>query len=631
MWSPGFLKPLTPTRSHSRAPSAQNDVLHNPAMRRPGLAPLISSERNRSNSESVLQAMQGNRSKRMGMVTRKHTDLGVLSEDQQNRNSFHLRGQSHSSALRDRPNNGYQNSNNVSVGPVNTREISWQQGIFVRRLASVPEMISQSTSPGKFIRGTKVALYSLHLIYPQFSPMIGVMQGVATKRLSVEKDHNEVNLHLDHLDHELGFFTGATASLKDVKAPFVKNIVSAGHSALGGNQRVVDHLAHQSNLLARNTEPMYIRSLVRLLSGSLTEGSIAGSLLVSKKTDGIRKVTNSHQTLMQGQDFEEATAKPSAAYASSNQFRPNPERRWRNGSVVQQSRTQDFASPAATPVSAVPLYLNSRSRSNSRSNAAGSVFLGSGMNTPQSGEGFSPIGTPTLRSRSNSTVANNPPRSVPASAFSHENEMQFEKIYVMLTRTYKLALRVIADLVRSIDQLVGHHGIGVDGSWDEIKYYCDAGIRASHALRAHLDGLKPNDPTAQASREFWQASFDFGNQQLTLIRVIVIHTQKRQMAPPEFKEIVNPLRREIRNAFDIINKSPWKNVLSAEERSRVPYLSARDQRRYPQQTRADPSRPAGMEALFSTTGTDLSPSSSSNATLCCLGTRSCCHRPEHSS
>lgn len=65
--SPNQIRPPPiPTRSHFRVASGQSVHL----MRRPGLAPLISggNERNRSNSESVLQASAAARTKRMGML-----------------------------------------------------------------------------------------------------------------------------------------------------------------------------------------------------------------------------------------------------------------------------------------------------------------------------------------------------------------------------------------------------------------------------------------------------------------------------------------------------------------------------------------------------------------------------------
>lgn len=100
--SPGLAKPPVPTRSHYRVTSGQDSIIPKPSFRRPGLTPLsVGNERNRSNSESVLQVTQNNRSKRMGMVTKKNNDLNTVNENQQNRTSFHLRGQSHASALRE--------------------------------------------------------------------------------------------------------------------------------------------------------------------------------------------------------------------------------------------------------------------------------------------------------------------------------------------------------------------------------------------------------------------------------------------------------------------------------------------------------------------------------------------------
>ncbi|KAL8849980.1 MAG: hypothetical protein Q9221_005086 [Calogaya cf. arnoldii] len=100
--SPGAAKPPIPTRSHYRVTSGQENKMPKPSFRRPGVTPLyVGNERHRSNSESVLQMTQNNRSKRMGMVTKKNNDLVTVKENQQHRSSFHLRGQSHAYALRE--------------------------------------------------------------------------------------------------------------------------------------------------------------------------------------------------------------------------------------------------------------------------------------------------------------------------------------------------------------------------------------------------------------------------------------------------------------------------------------------------------------------------------------------------
>ena len=154
--SAGFQRPPIPARSHRREESTQNDFLQAAALRRPGIAPLaINSERNRSNSESVLQAIQNTRSKRMGMVSKKNVDLGAFDEIRANRNSLHFRGQSHGSVLKDKHSTVRNGGGNLSPSPHGQER---QKGTFVRRLSSLPEHKRESQPLDAIIEGAKGVL-----------------------------------------------------------------------------------------------------------------------------------------------------------------------------------------------------------------------------------------------------------------------------------------------------------------------------------------------------------------------------------------------------------------------------------------------------------------------------------------
>ena len=66
---------------------------HMGALQRPGIHPHAVNERNRSNSEGIIQASVAARNKRMGVITRKNTDLGTLDETRAYRNSPLARSQ----------------------------------------------------------------------------------------------------------------------------------------------------------------------------------------------------------------------------------------------------------------------------------------------------------------------------------------------------------------------------------------------------------------------------------------------------------------------------------------------------------------------------------------------------------
>ncbi|KAI4137823.1 MAG: hypothetical protein L6R39_007074, partial [Caloplaca ligustica] len=161
--SPGFAKPPIPARSHFRVTSGQNHMMQKSSIRRPGPAPLpFGNERNRSNSEGVLQATQSNRSKRMGMLPKKKNALGTVEESRQSRTSWHLRGQSHASALRD-----WNHERDIDdSGPANCNGVSRQHsigqaaGIFVPYLTRLTKHRKKQRKP-RLIDATIGVRYAL--------------------------------------------------------------------------------------------------------------------------------------------------------------------------------------------------------------------------------------------------------------------------------------------------------------------------------------------------------------------------------------------------------------------------------------------------------------------------------------
>ncbi|KAL8837758.1 MAG: hypothetical protein Q9170_002409 [Blastenia crenularia] len=78
-WFLGLAKPRIPTRSQFRVTLGQNHLMQRSGLRRSGLSPInIGNERNRSNSGSILQATQNDRSKRMGMVPKEEERTPTL-------------------------------------------------------------------------------------------------------------------------------------------------------------------------------------------------------------------------------------------------------------------------------------------------------------------------------------------------------------------------------------------------------------------------------------------------------------------------------------------------------------------------------------------------------------------------
>ncbi len=563
MRSPGFQKPPIATRSHYRVASGQNDVLQNAALRRPGLAPLSAgNERNRSNSESILQATQNNRSKRMGIVTRKNSDLGTV--DETNRNSHHFRGQSHSSVLRDKHSNGVRNGGNSSSSP---RDVERQRGMFVRRLSSLPEYKRESRSPDSIIEGAKGVLYSLHQVHPHISTLISVVKDGNSKRSSLERVYHNAITHLDHLDQELHIIENKPYVSHEEKVRSTSNISFAASACIAAYRHVGNILLRNSHQLVADGDQRYIRTLILLVYGSLIEARNAcWSLRITppkfkpQKSNHLRIST-----------IEEKRPKRRDRSITPTRERPNPERRFRNGGLVHHSGNHSQFNSVSSTNSTVPLYVNGRSRSNSRTNTLPVSATNSVANTPRSGESFMGPRTPMIRSRSNSAVAvGHGIQNLQPPLDGSDHEAQFEKIFLTLTKAVEQGTRTIPGVLDQftrcleVAQRTAYTAQNIHTLWTTLISRCHVCIEMCEILKMRLSTIKLNEPDVRNAKDFWRICVKFTNSVVKLMDGIA-DAKRLDIVPNDVIQMMRPVLKLARSAFLDINRSPWSSFAFVDD------------------------------------------------------------------
>ena len=567
MRSPGFQKQPISARSHYRVASGQNDVLQHAALRRPGLAPLSAgNERNRSNSESILQATQNNRSKRMGIVTRKNSDLGTV--DESNRNSFHFRGQSHSSVLRDKHSNGVRNGGSGSSSP---RDVERQRGMFVRRLSSLPEYKRESRSPDTIIEGAKGVLYSLHQVHPHISTLINVVKDEKdenSKRSSLERVYHVAITHLDHLDLELQNVEARAYVSHEEKIRSIGNISFTAKTCISSYRQVGNILLRNIEQLVADGDQRYIRTLILLVYGSLIEARNAcWSVGITPQNPKPQK--GSHLRIS---TIEEEHPKRRDRSVTPTRERPNPERRFRNGGIVQHSSNHSQFNSTSSTNSTVPLYVNGRSRSNSRTNTLPISASSSVANTPRSGESFMGSGTPMIRSRSNSAVSmgqgvqNLQP---PQDGFSNHDAI-FEKIFVALIKAVDLGANsipgVLAQFTRCLEvtQKATYPAHNIHSLWTTLISRSRICMDMCEILKMRLSTIKLNEPDVRNAKDFWRICVSFTNSVAKLMDGIA-EAKRLDVVPVEIIQTMRPILKLARSAYLDINKSPWSGFASVDD------------------------------------------------------------------
>ncbi|CAD6591688.1 MAG: RAM signaling network component [Alectoria sarmentosa] len=556
--SPGFAKPPLPARSHYRIPSSQNNVLlQNAAIRRPGLAPLsLGNERNRSNSESILQATQTTRNKRMGIVPKKQTELTVLDETRANRNSYHLRGQSHGSALRQGVRAG-------DISPSNMTSLHGSEdprGLLGRPLSSLPQQKERKLPGTRTIEAAKGILYSLNLVHHHLGMLFPVIKEGKPKRSSLERVFHNAAIHVEHLDQELSKCMRDAAQGSDFTHTSKKAVRQATHACILTHEPIAQLATRSTGQLVQDADPKYIRTLLLLLYGSLNE-----MYNCNKKSGGKRpankapKVNVKQVPQITANAIEaEETSKNRDDSVTPTRDRPKPERRWRNGGSVQQYSNHIDLNAALGIQTAVPLYLNGRSRSNSRAGMFHGSTSSSVVSTPRSGESFSSARL-APRSRSGSVTM------MPDQArIEKEQRAQFEQIFVILRRSADEGLQIIpqlqpffVDAAEASQRKYTHEKIRE--LWLTLVNRNRTCLNMSEKLKKRLSTIKLNDPEARNARDFWRLVKDFVDSYGSFLASLR-EARLLNLVPSDMRHQVRPVHKSATEAATLITNSPWNRL-----------------------------------------------------------------------
>ena len=556
--SPGFAKPPLPARSHYRIPSSQNNVLlQNAAIRRPGLAPLsLGNERNRSNSESILQATQNTRNKRMGIVPKKQTDLTVLDETRANRNSYHLRGQSHGSALRQ----GVRAGDISPSSMTSLHDSKDPRGMLGRPLSSLPQQKEQKLPRTRTIEAAKGILYSLNLVHHHLGMLFPVIKEGKPKRSSLERVFHNAAIHVEHLDQELSKCMRDAAQGSDFTHTSRNAVRQATHACILTHEPIAQLATRSTGQLVQDADPKYIRTLLLLLYGSLNEmyncNQSSGRERPANKATKVN-VKQVPQITANAIEAEE-TSKNRDDSVTPTRDRPKPERRWRNGGSVQQYSTHIDLNAALGTQTAVPLYLNGRSRSNSRAGMFHGSTSSSVVSTPRSGESFSSARL-APRSRSGSVTM------MPDQArIEKEQRAQFEQIFVILRKSADEGLQIIPqlqpffiDAAEASQRKYTHEKIRE--LWLTLVNRNRTCLNMSEKLKKRLSTIKLNDPEARNARDFWRLVKDFVDSYGSFLASLR-EARLLNLVPSDMRHQVRPVHKSATEAATLITNSPWNRL-----------------------------------------------------------------------
>ena len=544
--SPGFSKASVPTRSHYRVASGQNAVLLDAALRRPNITPLVGNERIRSNSESILQASQNTRNKRMGMVTRKNPDLGAVDETRTNRFSHHSRGQSHGSALRDKYSDGLRNGANNSLNYTSPNDTDRQRGTFVRRLSSLPEQKRESQFPDQVIEGVKGILYSLHQIHSHIGPLVNLIANI--QKLDVGGIHHDATTCLEILDKDLHNFENNVPKTEQDRLSSTKTIKTACKACISVYEQIGSIVKANAPQLVSHADERHLRTLLILLYGSLVEARNAASSLGA---DTPRIQEQDHQPVsaiaLVASQVRDRSATPTRE-------RPNPERPPKPSIAIPRPGTSKSSNLTTTPQSAVPVHLNGGGRSNGRSKVLNGFTPSPVAYTPQSAGSFTSPGTPVNRSRSNTQGAKD------------QEQALFEHIFLTAATSVDHGLRVVPIMNERFSSCLKvaqekYAAKAICDLWHRLISRSRFCIEMCEVLKKRLSTIKLKDPDERNATDFWKLCIKYVNSFVKLLSA-VREAKELDFIDINIVKLFYPVQKAARGITLLINTSPWLHLLS---------------------------------------------------------------------
>jgi len=533
--SPAFPRPPPiPSRSHYRGLSQQNT-----AQRRPGVMPLTignPNERVRSNSETIIQTSSRerseSRSRRMGIVSKKPSELSTLDETEVNNRFSHYRGLSHGSAMQ----GGGAAMQVKSPNPASPAD-SLQRPVYVRRLSILPERKRESKVVDPVLEAAKGILYSIFQIHPMIQMLMNLANDGTARRSNLEIVFYNTNAHVEQLEMEIQKHE-PTAGEDAYGSQENENVQRACITLVNAYTHVCSLLMSNVDLFLDNGDARYIRTLLTQLYNSIMELRVTCSQVPENNLRNTVAQVDAGHTLRPQHSRE-------SSYAPSID-RPTLNGRSRNGAYVYNTGSLRVATD-------VPMaYINGTGRTATISAA-----------TPRSGESFVSVSTSGGRGLGGDFT---------------EEDRAFEKIFLSLTKSADMLMRVLPNLnaqfTSSMRNAIAYRASDhIIQCWKGLIAKCNVSIQQTEWLKSKLSSIKLKEPGIRTQPAFWGLCNTFIDSWYNFVRK-TMQVQNDIQLPIDTKQRLRPIQQSMKETWDLILSSPWAyfaRVYSSDASISSPY------------------------------------------------------------
>ncbi|KAJ5915119.1 hypothetical protein N7454_011231 [Penicillium verhagenii] len=542
------------TPSTSRGPDPSGRIHYRMASgqqkpRRTDVMPPFVNERIRSNSEGIIQASSAARNKRMGVITRKNTDLGTLDETRPYRNS-HFRGLSHGSVLRAGPTGPAPTGGNSFSSPSSPGDRRHPRDGWVNRMSSLPEHKGERVSVDPIIESAKGILFSLFQVHSHISTLINVIQRDDTRRHSLELVFYNASSHVERLNEALENAEKTLPEEPDSTQTLNESVKRECETCITAYTHVGTQLRNSAGKIVANGDSRYVRSLMLMMFGGLVElRNSCASLNISLRP--LQKRISAPKALVSEVNKGPFVAEPPLRPLVT----PPPPRRLRSDTTIRHPQVpvplMNQSVAIGSPGFATPAFNAARSRSSSRTNLI-NTSMPTSLATPRSGESFPPM------------PMGGGPRINPLTGLDEiEEERLFERIFYQLTSAYSAALQALPLARRQLSRCLelsdqNREAEGIKMLWSNLIRRCQTCLEVSEALGMRLSNMKVKEPNGglRNQREFWQLCKGFMQAFVDLI-TDMREVRSMNILPQDIIIILRPVQKASREAGRLIEASPW--------------------------------------------------------------------------
>lgn len=584
-------KPSVPMKSHLRGLSGQSS--QGGLSKRPGIAPLVNgNERNRSNSESVVQASASARQKRMGMFRRDRTELDSIDETKVARQSqLHLRGYSHGSSMR--RSGSISSPGAASSSPSSPKDGRKDRNQFVRRLSSLPEH-KTDFARRPMVEGAKGMLYALYQVHPHISGLIAASKDRNDRRSGLEMSFYYASTHIDKLNKSLEMADQIEPEDEESWDRLEDTINADCAICIKSFVHVTSQMQECTHKIVANADPRYVRSLMLLLYGSMVEIRNAircfGIEVKHHRRHMSSGATHPIATIPEEPTPPESARDQSISDRDLDAMTIKPPPRLRSDTVLKHPALEPSVLQPVQPPhlqipsnnAHVPPINGTYSRSNSalggtihksfaarsRSNSSSTNVLGAGdapnsaiSSTSKSSDSY---GLPPMAYRLNPNTG----------LTDAQEEQRMEQIFLALTKAYEVALQAVPITTQQLRRCVDtaheqRQSKEVIDIWNALIAKSKTCYDLTQALQLRLTSLKLKDSGVGLSHadsgrhdpSFWTLCRSFLQSFIVLVTEMKeVRKMQLLVLPQEIVGVLRPVQKACRDAGLAINASPWGHM-----------------------------------------------------------------------